>query len=75
MNFLSRNLHRFPVILTKFIDNTFPQILLSLDYQLVGPFQPNYGNLDNNNNNDTVTSVFDEAILRMAVPKSKVGSR
>lgn len=48
------------------VKNVFPQ--LHVEYQLVGPYQPNYGEQDNESPN----SIFDEIILRMAAPKSKV---
>ena len=45
---------------------TFPS--LNLEYQLLGPCQPNYAN----HNQESPKSVFDEVILQMAAPKSKV---
>jgi hypothetical protein len=48
--------------------NIFPQ--LNVEYQLVGPYQPNYGE----QNNESPNSIFDEVILRMAAPKSKVST-
>jgi hypothetical protein len=48
------------------LKNIFPQ--LDVEYQLVGPYQPNYGE----RNNESPNSIFDEVLLRMAAPKSKV---
>jgi hypothetical protein len=74
MNFLMRKtfrrFNRFPIVASDFMNsmlkNIFPQI--NVEYQLVGPYQPNYGE----NNNESPNSIFDEVILRMAAPKSKV---
>ena len=67
--FIKRTFRRFPIIVKDFMNSLLPTFQsLHLEYQLVGPCQPNYAN----DNQESPKSVFDEVILQMAAPKSKV---
>ena len=67
--FIKRTFQRFPIIVNDFMKSLLPTFhSLDLEYQLVGPWQPNYVN----HNQESQRSVFDEVILQMAAPKSKV---
>jgi hypothetical protein len=67
-----RRFDYIPIMASDFVNtmlrNIFPQ--LNVEYQLVGPYQPNHGE----QNNESPNSIFDEVILRMAAPKSKVNT-
>ena len=67
--FIKRTFRRFPIIVNDFMNSIIPTFQsLHLEHQLVGPCQPNYAS----HNQESPNSVFDEVILQMAAPKSKV---
>ena len=70
MNYLIRKaFRRFPIVVSEFLSYKFPKFPYPiLDYQLAGPYQPNNVETEIESQN----SIFDEIILRMAAPKSKV---
>ena len=70
MNFLiRRTLTRLPIFVSDFMNNVFPKFpIVSLEYEFAGHVQRDYEEFDN----ESPKSAFDEFILRMAAPKSKV---
>lgn len=73
MNFLMKNtFRRLPIIVSDFVGSVLPMFPFPmLEHQLVGHSRPNY----EENYNESPNSVFDDVILRMAAPKSKVKSQ
>ena len=70
MNSLMRKtFRRLPIVVSDFMSSIFPRFPTPMmEYQLAGHCRPNYAEDDN----ESPHSVFDEIILRMAAPKSKV---
>ena len=72
MNFLTRKTFtRFQTYVSDFMNSIYLKYpVVSLEYQVAGHFRPNY----EEDLHESPNSAFDEVILRMAAPKSKVKS-